>query len=218
MDMLHTPEEVVRLSNAAHVAEGVLLIILAAILLAQAFGYLEKSWQKYLLPALGLLASLTLALFLFVDHANELGRAWQAVMADMQQRQHAYMGVLIGFGSLAELISIKRDHKILRLVFPLAVAIIGLLFLIHPQHGTSELAERALLTHRIAGSSLIIAALAKAISVFQNRFQKILLIIAASMFIVSGALFIGYKEPPSDMPHNSSGSFNNSQTGERKAH
>lgn len=199
MEMLHTPEEIVMLSNAAHIAEGILLLVLAGILTAQAFGKLQKSWQRYLLPGIGLLASLTLGGFLFFDHAGELVKAWRAINADMQQKQHLYMGTLIGLGSVAEFFAIKRKLKLLHLAFPVAVAIIGILFLVHPQHGTTELAERALLIHRIVGSALIAGALAKAVSVFYPKLQKVLLLITALAFAVSGGLFIAYREPPMDM-------------------
>lgn len=204
MEMLHTPEEIVRLSNAAHVAEGVLLIILAVIFLAKATGRLQKSWQRFLVPIVGLIASLTLAAFLFVDHGNELAKAWQAIMGDMQQKQHFYMGSLIWLGSIAEFIAIKRKNKLLRIAFPLAVASIGLLFIFHPQHDLSNLAQRALLIHRVAGGSLIISAVAQAMAVFKANSKKTLLIIAAVALTISGSLFISYREPSmkmSDMHH-----------------
>ena len=204
MEMLHTSEEIVRLSNAAHLAEGILLIILAGIVAARALGYLQKPWQQYLLPGISLLASLTLAGFLFYDHAGELARAWRAINADMQQKQHLYMGILIGLGSIAEFFAIKKRLKLLHLAFPAAVAITGLLFIVHPQHGSSELAQRALLIHRIVGGALMIGAIAKALALFRDNLRKILLLMTALSFVVSGGLFISYREPIMEMNHGSS--------------
>ena len=193
--MLHSPEEIVRLSNAAHAAEGILLLILGGIVASQGFGYLRKAWQRYLIPFVGLLASLALAGFLFLDHYNELGAAWQAINQDMQQKQHWYMGTLLGLGSIIEFIAIKRNAKLLRLALPAAVAIIGVLFLVHPQHGSSDGAARALLIHRVVGTSLLIGALAQALTVIRSKYPKWLPIITASAFILSGGLFLGYREP-----------------------
>ena len=47
MDMpLHTPQELVQLSNAAHVAEGIVLAIIGVLVIAQGLGYLQKAWQR----------------------------------------------------------------------------------------------------------------------------------------------------------------------------
>lgn len=198
MEMLHTPEELVRLSNMAHMAEAIVLFIIAGLLLVQAFGYFKSGWKRYLWPAMGLLASLILAYALFVGHYDELGKAWRVITTDMQQKQHFQIGVLIGIGAIAEVTAIKLKKKWLHLVFPLAVGIIGVLFIGHPQHGTEELAKRGLLIHRIAGTALIIAALAQAGSVLRAKSQKTLLIITAVALAVSAAAFTVYREPLMD--------------------
>ncbi len=195
MEMLHTPEELVRLSNIAHVAEAIVLLIIASLIFAQAFGYLRTGWKRYLWPIVALLASLILAGFLFIGHGNELGKAWRVITADMQQKQHLQIGVLIGIGAIAELIAVKLKKKWLHLAFPLAIGIIGGLFLSHPQHGSTELAQRGLLIHRIAGMALIVAALAQAGSVLRAKSHKLFLIIAAVALAVSAGAFWVYSEP-----------------------
>lgn len=196
MDMpLHTPQEIVTLSNAAHVAEGIVIILIAAVIVAQGFGYLQKGWQRYLVPSIGLFASFVLVGFLFFDHANELPRAWEWIINDMQQRQHLFMGVLIGLGSIAALIGLKLQKEWLRLGLPLAVALIGLLFLVHPQHGNSEEAATGLLIHRVAGTSLIIAGLAQAGGLFLKQWRKVLAVVAGAGLLLSAVLFISYREP-----------------------
>ncbi len=199
MEPLHTPQEIVTLSNAAHIAEGIVLIAIAAVIVAQGFGYLQKGWQRYLVPSIGLVASLVLLSFLFFDHANELPRAWDWITSDMQQRQHLLMGILIGVGSIAALIGLKLQQQWLRLGLPLAIAIIGLLFLTHPQHGNSEEAARGLLIHRVAGTSLIIAGLAQAGGLFLKQWRKWLAVVAGAGLVLSAALFISYREPLMDM-------------------
>lgn len=206
MEMLHTAQEVVRLSNAAHFAEGILLFGLAGVLYAQGLGYLQKSWHRYIFPAIGLLASLTLAGFLFFDHWHELGKALRVITNDMQQKQHLYMGTLIGFGSISEFLAVKFNKKMLHLIFPVAIASIGILFLVHPQHGSSATALRALFIHRTVGSLLVLGAVAHAGSILHARSKKVLLIITALAFMISGALFISYREPLMTMNHSTTGS------------
>ena len=195
MEPLHTPQEIVTLSNAAHVAEGVIIILFAAVIVAQGFGYLQKGWQRYLIPGIGLLASFVIIGFIFFDHIHELPRAWEWIINDMQQRQHLFMGILIGLGSIAALIGLKLQKEWLRLGLPLAIAVIGLLFLVHPQHGNSDEAARGLFIHRVAGTSLIIAGLAQASSLFLKQWRKMLAIVAGAGLLLSAVLFISYREP-----------------------
>lgn len=199
MEMLHTPQELVRLSNTAHTWEGIALIVIAVLIIAQAFGYLRTGWHRYLWPTVALLASLILAGFLFVGHAHELGKAWRVITTDMQQKQHLWISLLVGVGAIAELLAIRLSKKRLHLAFPIAVAIIGILFLVHPQHGSSDMAVKALVIHRVVGIVLLIGAFAQAASVLREKSQKALLIITALAFGVIGGLFIAYCEPKMDM-------------------
>ncbi len=195
MDMpLHTPQELVQLSNAAHIAEGIVLILIAALIVAQGFGYLQKGWQRYLVPGVALLASLILAGFLFIDHYNELPRAWHWVMTDMQQQQHFWIGVILGVASIAAIIGIKLKQKWLDLALPVAFAAIGILFLVHPQHGTDAEAARGLLIHRIVGTSLIIAGLTAAGSFFFKQWRKVLAVVTGIALIVSAGGLMMYRE------------------------
>lgn len=195
MTPLHTPQELVQLSNAAHVAEGIVLAIIGIIVIAQGLGFLKKTWKRYLVPVIALLASLILAGFLFVDHYNELPAAWHWVTTDMQQQQHLLIGIILGFTSIAALIGLKLKQKWLELALPVAFVAIGVVFLIHPQHGTNSEAARALLIHRIAGTSLIIAGLAGTGAPLYKQWRKILSIVAGILLIVSAGLFISYREP-----------------------
>src|SRR6478672_9190893 len=157
MNPLHTPQELVQLSNAAHLAEGIVLLIIALLIGAQGFGYLQKTWQRYLVPNVALLASLVLGGFLFLDHLNELSRAWHWITTDMQQQQHLLIGIILGVASILTLIGVKIQQKWLTASLALAFAAIGVVFLTHPQHGTDSEAAKALLIHRVAGTTLILS-------------------------------------------------------------
>lgn len=196
MDMsLHTPEELVQLSNAAHIAEGVVLTIIAILVIAQAFGYLQKTWQRYLVPGIALLASLILAGFLFVDHYNELPRAWHWVMTDMQQQQHFWIGLILGITSIAAIVGLKLKQKWLELSLPAAFVVIGILFLVHPQHGADAEAAKGLMIHRVVGTSLIIAGFAAASGFFLKQWRKVLAVVTGVALIVSAGALMLYREP-----------------------
>jgi|GEM_PF-687933 len=195
MTPLHTPQELVQLSNAAHVAEGIVLAIIGIIVIAQGIGFLKKTWQRYLVSAVALLASLLLTGFLFVDHLNELPRAWHWITTDMQQQQHLLIAVILFVASIVALVGLKFRQKWLGVALPVAFASIGVVFLVHPQHGTDSEAARVLLIHRVAGTSLIIAGLVLASTTFWSRWRKIMAIIAGVLLIVSAGLFMSYREP-----------------------
>jgi hypothetical protein len=195
MDSLHTPQELVTLSNAAHLAEGVVLAFIALLIIAQGFGYLQKTWQHYLVPGIALLASLILSGFLFLDHLHELPRAWYWITTDMQQQQHLLIGAILGVTSVLALIGLKLKQKWLSVALPLAFVAIGIVFLVHPQHGTDNEAARALLVHRVAGTSLISAGLSLLGVTFLKKWYKILSVLAGILLLVSAGLFVSYREP-----------------------
>lgn len=193
--MLHTPEEIVRLSNLAHFWEGATLIIIALLVAAKAFGYLRTGWQEYLWPLAALAASLTLFGFLFVGHFGELGKAWRVLTTDIQQKQHLTMGLVLAAGAVIELLAIKLKNRWLHLVFPLSILIIGILFLTHPQHGGAELAQQAAAIHKLIGIGLIFGALAQAAAWLFEKYRQALLVILALALVFSAGLFMAYREP-----------------------
>lgn len=196
MEQLHTPGEIIELSNLAHITEGLVLLAIGVLVIAQGMGYLRKSWQRYLIPSIALTASLVLIGFLFFDHLNELPLAWQWVTTDMQQKQHLQMGVVLGIGSIISLVGVRLKQEKFNLALYAAIAVIGFLFIIHPQHGNDAQATAALLIHRIAGSTLIVASLAQMAALFTQRWRKLLMVLAGISLGISAMLFMIYREPP----------------------
>lgn len=195
MAPLHTPEEIVQLSNAAHVTEGIVLALFAVLVAAQGFGYVQKSRQRYVVPGIALFASVVLIGFLFFDHLAELPRAWEWITTDMQQRQHLQMGILLGIGSIIALVGLKLRQPKFMLAMHVSLALIGYLFIVHPQHGTTAEAAKALFIHRVAGAALIVAGIGQAAALFYDKWRKPLVIIAAVGLALSGVLFMVYREP-----------------------
>jgi hypothetical protein len=218
VDQLHTPAEIIQLSNLAHITEGIVLLIIATIVVMQGLGFLQKSWQRYVLPGIALFASIVLIGFLFFDHLNELPLAWKWITTDMQQRQHLQMGVLLGVGSLVALIGIKWQKPKLNLALHAAIALIGFLFIVHPQHGSDAEAAKALLIHRVAGTALIIAGIAQATALFKQQWRKALLILAGVCLALSAVLFMAYREPSMEHDMNMQPATNNNTNMEHMSH
>lgn len=190
---LHSPEELVFLSNIGHWAIGVLLLVVAIVAFSQALGRLRGSVARYVWPSLILIAGASLPLMTFIHHATELPLLMKAFMVDMQQLQHMVMAILLVIAGIAE-IAYLRGRTALRFVFPAALGIIGVLFLVHPQHGTSEAVAQAAVIHRYLGAAILLAAFFRVMEVAKKsvrwlRFPWI------AFTIVAALLLISYREP-----------------------
>lgn len=209
LEQLHTPQQIVELSNLAHLVEGLMLFIVGAMVLSEALGYLRGQRSQYIWPVLVLTTSLALFGFLFIGHFDRLALAWKVVTTDPQQRQHLMMAIVLSIGAIAEIAAIKTGRRMLRLGVPVAVAIVGVLFIVHPQHGSSEAAAKAVLIHRIAGTSLVAAGLARAWWALGRRWRNAALIVSGIAFMFGAMFFVTYKEPGTGNMESMNGSANN---------
>lgn len=194
---LHTPEELQLLSNVAHWIEGGLFLIIAIIVILQTLGYLRSQKAQYLWPVIILTAGIFLPLFSFSHHFNELALAWKATIYDSQQLQHMIMAILITIAGIAEVAYLRGQGKnrFLQFVFPLVVGIIGIMFIAHPQHGTSEAVLRAATIHKYLGAVLILAGVFKALEVVKRSTQKWLTFSWVLFLTIAAILLISYREP-----------------------
>lgn len=189
---LHTPEELVFYSNIAHWIEGAIFLIVAGIALVQIFGYWKN--KPYLWPSLILIAGLFLPIFSYIHHWDELGLAWQATIYDSQQRQHMFMAILMSVAGFTELLHLKYQQSGWKFVLPLVLVTIGVLFLTHPQHGTSEAVMQATLIHKYLGSVLVLSGFFRgAEMVWSNR--KWLAYPWIIFLTLAAILLISYREP-----------------------
>ncbi len=198
MNPFHTPAEMIQFSNLAHWFEGGLLGLIAVVGLMQLFGYLGYRRAQYIWSALILVAGAFLVPYLLLHHGlNNFGRSWNYIIHDPQQRQHFIMGILLMLAGTTELLhalNILRA-KVWQLVFPIALAIIGILFIVHNQHGTAEAVHQSVIFHRYLGTALILSGVAKAAEVvWRERYRKIGFIWIALMLVTSGMLIM-YREP-----------------------
>ena len=197
MYKLHTPEELQLYSNIAHRVEGILFLIIGIIVVLQALDYLRNSKARYLWPVFILVSGLFLPIFTFSHHFDEMALAWKATIYDPQQLQHLIMSILITIAGVAEVIYLRGQgkNKLLQFVFPLAVGVIGILFITHPQHGTSEAVLRAAATHMYLGTALVLAGIFKAIEVIQRGAKKWLTFSWAFFLTIAALLLLSYREP-----------------------
>lgn len=184
--LAHTPEEMRRLSNLAHIIEGTLLVIVG--LLALLGNMNTFLWASTAWPLLILIAGVVLLFLLYPLHpVSEWGLIWR----DVQQRQHTIIAAAVAIAGIAQLLS--SAIPVFSYLWPAAIVLTGGLFLFHTQHGTSEAAARAVLQHRILGSTIILAGLLNFIEIVSGgRFAAILWPI---VLLIAAVQLLLYREP-----------------------
>ncbi len=192
---LHTLDELIYLSNLGHWVEGALFAMVVIIAFVQITGIYRANWLKYAWPSLMLMAGLFLPIFSFSHHFNEMGLAWKATITDAQQRQHFYLAILATVAGAAELYSLKTDKLWPKAAFPIVLLIIGVLFLTHEQHGTSEAVVRAVTIHRYLGASFILAGVFRAVEVLGKGRLKLAAYAWMLFLLIASGLLISYREP-----------------------
>lgn len=196
---LHTADELRQISNLAHLIEGVVLGAAALIALVQATGWLETGRLRLLWPGLILAAGTGLLFYLIVPH-HGLSRArvqWSFVFGDPQQRQHIVIATLMLLAGLAELLtrSGRVTARAWSFAWPMALLVVGVLFFIHQQHGTSAAVMRATLVHRWLGSVLIGAGALAGIDAMRSRRGGVLGVAWTFMLLMAAVLLMMYREP-----------------------
>ena len=213
----HTPQEMQALSNLAHLIEGLILIIVAVIAGSQTSGYLNTGWLRYLWPGLIFIPGIFLLIFLLFHHGlDKIGISWTIMMSDPQQRQHLLMAILLLVAGLAEILYRVEVNpvELWRIIWPIVLVVIGVLFIVHTQHGTSEAVARAVIVHRFLGVSLALTgALKIADLLWTKQFPWLAYPWILFLFIVA-VLLISYREPEGAY-HGSNG---NSEDQTRQSH
>ncbi len=182
----HTLEEQRRLSNLGHIVEGLLLGAVGVLALLNSLGV--APWAATVWPTLILVAGVLLLVLIYPRHPFS---DWPAIWHDAQQRQHTIMAAAIAMAGATELL---RGRGLgLDYVWPGATILIGVMFLIHEQHGTSIAAAKAVRQHRILGFTVIAAGLLRAGEVGTGAsllamFWPLVLLAAATQLIL-------YREP-----------------------
>lgn len=178
----HSSEERRRLSDLGHVVEGVLLAAVA--ILAFLGGAGIAAWGSAVWPMLILVAGLLLLLFIYLPHPPS---DWPLIWRDAQQRQHTLMAAAITAAGAAELL-------LWGYAWPAALLLIGVMFLVHEQHGTSAAAAKAVRLHRVLGATIIIAGLLRAAEIVSGA--GILAVLWPLALLAAAVQLLLYREPP----------------------
>ena len=182
----HTPDELRRLSNLGHIVEGLLFGSVGILALLDSLGM--AAWASIAWPLLIVIAGVLLLLLLYPFHP--LGD-WPAIWRDPQQREHTIIAVAIALAGGAELL--RRANANWGYGWPVALLVVGALFLTHAQHGTSAAAAKAVRRHRILGATIIVAGLLRVAALagggimFGVLWSLVLLVAAVQLFL--------YREP-----------------------
>ena len=101
-------------------------------------------------------------------------------------------------GGLAELLSRAGRLKARRwaLVWPAAVAGVGLAFLLHTQHGTGDAVARAVTVHRLLAGVFIAAGMARAVEVLHDTRAGLLRYAWGVILLIAARILFTYRKPP----------------------
>lgn len=182
----HTPEENRRLSNLGHVMEGMLFGVVGILALLGNIGL--AAWASTVWPIMILVAGILLLILIYPRHPMS---DWPAIWRDMQQRQHTIMAAAVAFGGAAELL--RGSSPAWGYVWSGVMLLIGGMFLIHEQHGTSEAATRAVRQHRILGWTAIAAGLLRVMELIAGA--NLFSIVWPVALLAAAAQLILYREP-----------------------
>ena len=191
--VFHTAEEMQRLSDLGHRIEGILLAAVALIALCEATGVLKN---RYVWPSLIVIAGLFLIGFLLLHHGLENFKlVLKLILSDGQQRQHLLMAALLTLAGISEIFFRAKGIGVLQYVWPVAIGIIGLMFLIHEQHGSSEAVEWATKIHRYLGILLVLVAACIFLNIFLSPGKAWLGYLWPVLLLMTSVFLFIYKEP-----------------------
>lgn len=205
---LHDSVDMVQISNIAHTVEGLVIGSAAILAVAESTFLTRRPGQKAQLiwPLIIFLAGTFLLAYLTVPHhgLNHTVDQWRFIWNDSQQRQHLLMSVIMLLGAGAELV-VRRGtppggDRLLRssplsFGWPAALLLVGIMFLTHPQHGTTEAVQRATIIHRWLGAVLVASGLARTGELFARE-NRILRTLWPILLLIASILLFMYREPP----------------------
>jgi hypothetical protein len=193
----HTAAEMQAFSNSMHTVEGALLVVFGILALLESE---RRRHSRYRLwwPSIAAAAGVTLVAVLLIPFHGVDTAAIQLrfVLADAQQLQHLLLGIALAAGGCAEL-TVRRleSQSLLQHVWPTALGFIGVLFIVHRQHGGHQAVAQAMMQHMAIGMLFVAAACTSGAGVRLERLRGALRVASAICLIASGLLLARYIEP-----------------------
>jgi hypothetical protein len=195
---MHTVEDMQAFSNVAHTVEALILGAVAAIAFAEALGYVNRGWQRYLWPGLVAFAGLFLMVFMLLPYhgLSQMPAQWDFIFGDPQQQQHMTVALVAVIAGLAEIRARNAfPHGELVLVWPASLIVVGLMFALHKQHGTDSAVRQAQIIHTYLGVLLISTGILRGIQVVRAT-QRRWLAFSWCITLFAAAAVLGiYREP-----------------------
>lgn len=184
----------VALSNLAHRVVGVLLAAVSIAAVLGVVGVLGGGW-RYLWPALLIAVGLFVPSFvLWAAREHQVPPA--VVLTDPQQRQHFLLSALLLLGGLGE--ALGRGGVlpgVMGLLWPAVLIVIGYLFTVHTQHGTTPAVQRAVRAHRWLGGTLLLSGAARLIEIVQGGKDGAGSLVWIILLFAAAVQFMIYHEP-----------------------
>ena len=147
-------------SEQVHHLGGAAFTLVAGLLLLWHLGLLRASWLPFALPGLLVVYGLES----FADswiHGSQLPRSYEA-----EDVQHLIQGAVVLVAGIVEGLILlgKLDHPVWRGAIPLALGIVGVVFLVHAQHDVNVDPLVLAVQHRMFAVTLFVSGAAKALA------------------------------------------------------
>jgi len=170
--------------------------LLGVLAILQALGKLTGS-ARYLMPMPLLGAGIGAPFLVFVLRHNK-SRSLGEIMVDPAQRAHWIMALLLTIAGFTELTLVAGWTTVsaLAYVFPAVLFIIGVMFMVHHQHGDADSMAAAMRFHRILGCVFMAAGIVRGIQIAKRDGDGVLAYTAAILLLIIAGLLITYREPP----------------------
>ncbi len=195
---LHSPEQLRFLSNLAHWIEGALFSLVAIIMLVERIGIIKSPRFRLLWPVILFCAGVFLPLFMLTHHGlGMIHESFHIVTQDPQQFQHLMMSLLLMTAGLTRVLFLKGILKNLfwDLVRPLCFFTMGLMFLMHTQHGTADAVSWAVTVHKYLGVIIMSSSLFQMAAITYHPQGKAAAFAGAILLLSSGLFLLSYSEP-----------------------
>lgn len=178
-----------------HLLPGLAVIIVALLAILHEGGFAKAAWLKYVLPVALVLLGLQ-GIFDKLMHGAAAPKDYATETA-----QHMTQGAIILMAGIAEVLRARgvTARRSVAMVFPIALLLVGVMFILHAQQGSGAPMLVMLVQHRAYGLTLIMAAAARAITVLAPERGAYFKLVSPSMLLLFGLEFAIYAEAAGGM-------------------